>query len=112
MMGSTDMVFREDIILDKAAFAKAVEEFTALEAQYRKLRTGIEDMINTVKPGFDTPAGRKLVAACEERLFAPLEAQMKVLGRISTTLQESMQAYESVFQAYEELQTMIKQTNT
>lgn len=111
-MGVTDVVFGEDIVLNEEAFSTAVAEFEALSSKLKQLRTDIEEMLSILKPGFDTPAGRKLIAACESKLFEPLNAQELVLTHISDSLKESRQAYASVFQAYEELQTAIKQVNT
>ena len=110
-MGVTDVVFGQDIVLDEGAFAQAVSDFAALEENFQQIRKNIEHMLNTVKPGFDTPAGRKLVAACEGKLLEPMDAQTRVLKRMSTTLQQSKEAYESVFRAYEELQAAINQAN-
>lgn len=110
-MGVMDVVFGEDIILDESAFDTAIQDFDALGMQLKKLKTDIEDMLNDLKKGFDTPAGRKFIASCEKNLSKPMEAQELVLKHISTTLSESKQAYESVFREYETLQTAINQVN-
>ena len=110
-MNVTDVVFGEDIVLDEEAFVTAISRFSALEGQMKSLQIEIEDMLNILRQGFDTPAGRKLIGSCEERLFEPIKAQALVLAHISTTLQQSKQAYESVFRAYEELQMTINQVN-
>lgn len=110
-MGVMDVVFGEDIVLDESAFDTAIQDFNALRTQLEKLKTDIEDMLNDLKTGFDTPAGRQFIASCEKNLSQPLKAQELVLNHISTTLTESKQAYESVFQEYEALQTAINQVN-
>ena len=110
-MGVSDVMFGEDIVLDEEAFTTAVQKFDELSVKLEKLRTDIEDMLNILKPGFDTPAGRKLVSACEEQLFEPMKAQKQVLDHISSTLKQSKKSYASVFQAYEELQATINQAN-
>lgn len=110
-MGIMDVVFGEDIVLDEAAFTTAIADFAALSDQLEKLRTDIEDMLNILKAGFDTPAGVKFINSCEKNLFAPLDAQKLVLEHISTTLAESKQAYDSVFREYEALQSAINQAN-
>ena len=109
---SVSDVFNEDIVLDEAAFARAVERFTALSERLKTLQSDIQEMLDILERGFDTPAGRKLIKTCKANLFDPLKDQERVLKHISESLQESKQAYESVFQAYEELQTTIKQINT
>ena len=106
------MVFGEDIVLDEAAFHTAISDFADLSVQLQQLRTDIEDMLNILKTGFDTPAGRKFLNSCEKNLFEPLDAQKLVLDHISTTLSESKQAYESVFREYEALQSAINRANS
>ena len=108
-MGKSDVFFDKDIVLDEAAFDTAILDFAGLSKQLENLRLEIEDMLNSLKAGFDTPAGVKFINSCEENLFKPLDAQKLVLEHISTTLSESKQKYESVFREYESLQTAIKQ---
>lgn len=111
-MGVLDTVFSEDIVLDEAAFDQAIRDFAELSGELKQLRTDIENMISTLKEGFDTPAGRKFVSSCEANLFAPLDAQELVLDHISDTLSGSKQMYESVFSEYAALQTEINNVNT
>ena len=103
-----DTVFSEDLVIDEEAFTKAILDFAELGKQMQKLRQDLEDMMDTLKQGFDTPAGAKFIKSCETNLFQPIDAQKKVLEHISTTLQESKQAYASIFREYEQLQTTIK----
>lgn len=108
-MEHSDTYFSEDIILDEAAFEKAVKDFEGLANQMKQLRLDIESMLTTLKAGFDTPAGRRFVESCEKNLFVPIDAQQLVLSHISTTISESKQAYSSVFSEYEELQKTINE---
>lgn len=105
------VIFAQDIVLDEEAFNTAVTEFAELSGKLQKLRNDIEDMLNTLKDGFDTPAGRKFLNACESNLFMPLDDQKLVLDHISSTLASSRQAYQSVFREYESLQAAINQVN-
>ena len=98
-----------DIVLDEAAFEKAIADFASLSHQLEQLRSEIADMVSSLKSGFDTPAGNKFISACEANLFIPLDAQKLVLDHISTTLLESKQAYQTVFREYEALQIAINQ---
>lgn len=111
-MNAVDVVFGKDIVLDEAAFQTAIEEFAALSDQLQQLRNEVEDMLNALKAGFDTPAGRKFINSCEQNLYKPLDDQKLVLDHISTTLLESKQKYDSVFREYEALQAVINQVNT
>lgn len=101
--------FREDIILDEEAFDVAISDFAALGTQLQQLRSDIEDMLNILKAGFNTPAGVKFINSCENNLFKPLDAQKLVIEHIANSLSESKQAYESVFREYESLQNAINQ---
>lgn len=110
-MSVLDTVFGEDIVLDEEAFDTAIADFSTLSGKLQNLRTEIEEMISTLRVGFDTPAGAKFINSCEKNLFQPLDAQKVVLEHISSTLRESKQAYESVFREYEELQATINKAN-
>lgn len=110
-MSATDTVFLQDIVLDEEAFDKAIEDFSALSEQLKQLRTEIEDVLNGLKGGFNTPAGVKFINSCEKNLFEPLDAQKLVLDHISSTLSESKQAYSSVFIEYESLKNAINNVN-
>lgn len=106
-MAAMDTVFAQDIVLDEEAFDKAIEDFAALGNQLAQLRSEIEDMLDGLKSGFDTPAGVKFINSCECNLFGPLDAQKLVLDHISSTLMESKQEYSSVFAEYENLKAAI-----
>lgn len=108
-MSVVDVVLGEDIVLEEAAFDKAIEEFAALGVELQKLRTKVREMLDILKTGFDTPAGRKFLASCEANLDQPLDAQRIVLKHISEVLQEAKTMYSSVFQEYEVLQAEIRQ---
>ena len=102
------LTFGMDIVIDEEAFQTAVNDMKNLEQKLQNLRNETEDMINTLKKGWDTPAGRKFVQSCESNLYKPLDDQKLVLQHISETLAESKQAYSSVFTEYETLQNTIK----
>lgn len=104
-------VFDKDIVLDEAAFDTAIADFAALGDQLQQLRNDIEEMLQILKSGFDTPAGVKFMNSCEKSLFKPLDDQKLVIDHISKTLSESKQSYETVFREYEELQSVINRAN-
>ena len=110
-MSMLDTILGEDIVLDEEAFQTAAADFQNLSRQLQQLRTDIEDMLTVLKAGFDTPAGVKFINSCEANLFRPLDAQKLVIDHISSSLNESKQAYESVFREYEALQAAINQVN-
>ena len=100
--------FPKDIVLDDNAFSTAANEFADLSSKLQALRNEVEEMINTLKVGFDTPAGRQFISSCEANLYEPLDAQKLVLDHISETLRNSMEAYESVFREYDSLQSYVQ----
>lgn len=110
-MNVVDTVFNKDIVLDEEAFSKAINDFEELGNKLQKLQKDIKEMLDSLKAGFDTPAGRKFLSSCETNLNVPLDAQEKVIRHISTTLTESRQAYESVFSEYSALQSVINNLN-
>ena len=110
-MGNMKVFIDEDIVLDKAAFDTAISDFDGLIKQLEGLRSEIEEMLDSLQKGFNTPAGAKFIKSCNDNLFIPLDAQKEVLNHIKETLSESKQKYETVFREYESLQTAIKQVN-
>lgn len=99
-----------DLIIDEEAFDKAVEDFSQLSSKLQALRTDVEEIVNGLKTGFDTPAGRLFINSCEKNLFEPLDAQKIVLDHISSSLKEARQTYSSVFDEYDSFQTTIKES--
>ncbi|MBE6717551.1 MAG: hypothetical protein E7573_11610 [Ruminococcaceae bacterium] len=106
-MNIIDVVFGKDIILDEEAFDKAVSDFDGLSQKLQNLRNEIEEMMAGLKEGFDTPAGRKFIKACETNLYKPMDDQKLVLDHIASSLKQSKQKYESVFDSYEKLTNTI-----
>ena len=102
-MGALSALFNKDVILDQAAFAAAAKQFEELSLRLQKLDEEIEDMLEILQSGFDTPAGRTFVESCRENLNQPMKDQKVVLEHISQTLADVMQIYSGVFTKYEEL---------
>ena len=107
-MGALSALFNEDIVLDEEAFMKAAGELTVLSEQLAKLDEEIEEMLQTLQKGFDTPAGRKFVQSCRTNLRQPMEDQKNVLIHISQTLEDVIQKYSIVFEEYKVLNSAIK----
>ena len=99
---------KKDIVLDQEAFDAAIRDFSELSTKLDSLNNDVEQMLGTVKKGFDTPSGRQLVNLCETRLRQPLDAQKTVLQVISQTLASAKTSYQTAFNEYEELQQLIK----
>lgn len=97
-----------NILLDQEAFNKAAVDLEQLSNDLAALRSKIEGMLETLRVGFDTPAGREFHRSCETNLLAPLNDQKLVLSQVSTVLRDSKTKYESVFNAYQELNNSIQ----
>ena len=104
-------MFNEDIILDEAAFDKAVKDFDGLTTRLGDLSDRIDDMLELIATGLDTPAGRKFISSCQENLKKPMKDMKVVLGHIATSLKEAKTSYAVVFTEYDELNKMIDQVN-
>lgn len=97
-----------DIILDEGAFDKAISDFTDLALELQRLREDTEGLLETLKSGFDTPAGRKFVNSCQNNLLQPLDRQKLVIEHISSTLTEVKGSYSTVFTEYTNLNSAIQ----
>ena len=106
-MGVADTAFGMDILLDESAFQKATADFAALGTRLQNLRTKIEEMLNTLKEGFDTPAGTKFINSCKNNLLSPLNDQKLVLDHIAENLAIAKQSYVAVFTEYQQLNASI-----
>lgn len=106
-MGALSALFNEDIVLDEEAFQRAAEEFAALSEQLQQLDNEIEEMLQTLQKGFDTPAGRKFVQSCRTNLQRPMEDQKNVLIHISQTLADVREKYKVVFEEYSALNSAV-----
>ena len=98
---------RVDILIDEDAFIKASKDLAALSGRIDTLRNEIAAMLDTLKKGFDTPAGRKFYNSCNAVLLKPLDDQKLVLDHISQVLLTSKTQYQSVFDAYNDLNNSI-----
>lgn len=106
-MGYSDFIFGKDIVLDEEAFSKAINDFNNLQSEMNTLKQDIQQMLNEIKEGFNTPAGRKFIQSCEANLLKPMDDQIIVLQHISENLQTSNNEYRSVFEGYKQLNSKI-----
>lgn len=103
-------LFNMDIVIDEEAFSTAASDLDQLSTRLQKLREDTMNMIDDLKTGWNTPAGRKFIQACELYLYQPLYDQKIVLDHISQTLADARTEYSSVFEEYEELQKALGKT--
>ena len=100
---------RYDILLDEEAFDKAAGKMTILSKDMKALKTDINNLLEELKTGFDTPAGDKFLKSCEEGVLKALEDQANVIEHVSGNLKTARQSYKSVFEEYRDLNRMIGQ---
>ncbi len=100
-------VFDKDITIDDEAFIKASHDLLKLSNDLTNLSNKIAQMLDTLKKGFDTPAGVKFYNSCKTNLLKPIDDQRLVLNHISEVLEISKTKYESVFDAYRNLNSSI-----
>ncbi len=98
-----------NIIIDEEVFQKAANDFEELSTYVTDLRKEVLDMLNDLKTGFNTPAGRKFYNSCANRLINPLNQQVIVLKHISENLLTAKNMYQSVFDEYREIVNFMKE---
>ena len=96
------------VILDEEEFDRAIKEFEELAIQLQNLRTEIDKQLESLKIGFNTPAGKKILKSCQDSLLLPLDRQKLVIEHISLNLAEAKNAYSKVFEEYKNLNNTIK----
>ncbi|MBQ1388931.1 MAG: hypothetical protein IIY78_04820 [Clostridia bacterium] len=96
-----------NVVIDYDAFNRAIDSFYDLSVRLNQLRSDIDDLLNQLKAGFDTPAGRKFMSSCENNLLTPLERQRSVIEHISNTLKDVETNYNPVFDEYRSLTSTI-----
>lgn len=98
----------KDIVLDQDAFQNASDRLGNLSENVLSLRRQVEEELDKLMKGFDTSAGWKFKAACEERLLKPMQDLSTVITHIAQNLQVARESYDSVFLEYERLNSLIR----
>ena len=102
-----DAILGKDILIDEEAFIKASDDLAALSKRIQTLQGDIDRMLNTLEKGWDTPAGKKFKKSCDTVLIQPLKDQKLVIDHVAAVLKTSKQQYQSVFDAYRDLNSSI-----
>lgn len=100
-------LFDKDITIDEEAFVKASSDLAKLSGDITKLSNKIQDLLDTLSKGFETPCGAKFYNSCEKNLLQPLDDQKLVLNHVSQVLNTSKSKYQSVFDEYRKLNSSI-----
>lgn len=98
----------KDIVLDQDAFQNASDRLENLSENVLLLRRQVEKELDDLMKGFDTSAGWKFRAACEEQLLKPMQDLSAVIMYIAQNLQVARESYDSVFLEYERLNSSIR----
>jgi hypothetical protein len=101
-------VFAKDMVIDDDEFVTASNRLTTLAERIEGLRTDITSCLDDLRAGFDTPAGRKFFAACDNKLLEPMKDQAIVINHVSENLALARSAYSTVFQEFSILNNSIR----
>ena len=100
---------KKNIVIDEEVFDRNVEKLQELVDDIIKLRDDVNDMLLTLKNGFDTPAGRKFYNLCKDNVIDPLTSQKIVISQIAGNLKAARNGYQRVFEEYRELSAFISE---
>ena len=95
------------IIIDEEELTVAANSFRELTQEVNALHKDIETMLNDLKTGFDTPAGRQFYNSCAEGLLKPITEQVIVIEHIADNLVQAKNIYSPVFDEYREIVTKL-----
>ena len=93
----------KDMYLNEDACQAAADDYVKLTEDMRNLRQRINALLDGLREGFDTPAGKAFFESCGMNLLQPLDDQLRVLQHVSDNLRDSKQKYQSVFDEYKSL---------
>ena len=93
----------KDMYLDEDAFQAAADDYVKLTEDMRNLRQRINALLDGLREGFDTPAGKAFFESCGMNRLQPLDDQLRGLQHFSDNLRDSKQKYQSVFDEYKSL---------
>ena len=96
-------VLKKSIVIDEEVFDRNAAKLQELVEDIIKLRDDVIDMLDTLRDGFDTPAGRKFMGLCRDQVIEPLTAQKIVISQISDNLKAAKNGYQSVFEEYRQM---------
>lgn len=99
-----------DIVIDEEKMEKAATELAKLSEDMSALEKKIDGMLEHLKIGFDTPAGRKFVSSCRKSLLQPMKDQALAINHVSENLKTARSQYQPVFKEYQQLNQSINNT--
>lgn len=104
------IAFNRTITLDNGEFDIASSELRELSIGMNDLKITIEEMLESLAHGFNTPAGKIFINSCRNNLLEPLSDQALVLGHIADNLDSAKGNYQEVFAAYQRINNAINTT--
>ena len=90
----------EVLLIDEEEFAIAANSLNELSQEIAALDRDIREMLDDLKAGFDTPAGRKFLQSCSDNLCTPLIQQAIVVNHLADNLMTARNIYAPVFDEY------------
>lgn len=91
------------ILIDEEALKSASDELSGISQEMQQLKKDLLSLLDDLKTGFDTPAGRKFYNSCNTGLLTPIDQQAKVMAHIAENLELAKNMYQSVFDEYREI---------
>lgn len=107
-VASRAVLKKGDIMLDEENLTLIANECAELASDVRALRKEVLDMLNDLKTGFDTPAGRKFYDSCASGLITPLDQQAIVMDHIAENIKNAKNMYQPVFDEYRQIVDLMK----
>ncbi|MER2080027.1 MAG: hypothetical protein ABS876_00725 [Ruminococcus sp.] len=94
---------KTQILIDEEEFVVAANGFRELSQEVNRLYEDVRNMLDDLKTGFDTPAGRKFYDSCANGLLIPLIEQKIVIEHIADNLITAKNLYAPVFDEYRDI---------
>ena len=101
----------KNFVIDEEAFERASERLLELSQDITALRNKVNQLLEDLKAGFDTPAGKKFFRSCGNTLIAPMDDQSRIIQHVAENLRIARAEYQSVFEEYRALNNAINNAN-
>lgn len=100
---------RKDIVIDEEVFDRAARNFEELIDKIKALETNVNEMMIRLTEGYNTPAGKKLINACNAYIIGPIVMQEIVIRQVCDNLKLAKNGYQSVFDEYRRLESFMSE---
>lgn len=95
------------ILLDDAKLSEAAIKMTQIASDMTDLKKQIQGLLENMKSGYNTPAGRKFQEVCSTGLLQLFDDQIAVINHVAENLNTAKNEYQSVFDEYRALNNIL-----